>query len=62
MKLSMTYRVRTKGFNHIFNETVRLYRRRFFLRGCMQELRKQVSHLFNDSCADSRISGVFFLQ
>ena len=27
---------------------------------CIQELREQVSHLFNDSCADSRISGVFF--
>ena len=26
MKLSMTYRVRTRGFNHIFDETVRLYR------------------------------------
>ena len=38
MKLSMTYRVRTKGFNHIFNETVRLYRRAVsFFRGCMPE-------------------------
>ncbi len=36
MKLSMTYRVRTKGFNHIFNETVRLYRQAvsFFVDVC----------------------------
>ena len=39
MKLSMTYRVRTKGFNHIFNETVRLYRQAvsFFVDVCLKE-------------------------
>ena len=39
MKLSMTYRVRTKGFNHIFNETVRLYRQAvsFFVDVCLTE-------------------------
>ena len=35
MKLSMTYRVRTRGFNHIFDETVRLYRQALLLRGCL---------------------------
>ena len=39
MKLSMTYRIRTKGFNHIFNETVRLYRQAvsFFVDVCLKE-------------------------
>ena len=39
MKLSMTYSVRTKGFNHIFNETVRLYRQAvsFFVDVCLTE-------------------------
>ena len=39
MKLSMTYRVRTRGFNHIFDETVRLYRQAvsFFVDVCLTE-------------------------
>lgn len=39
MKLSMTYRVRVKGFNHIFDETVRLYRQAvsFFVDVCLTE-------------------------
>ena len=39
MKLSMTYRVRTKGFNHIFDETVCLYRQAvsFFVDVCLTE-------------------------
>ena len=39
MKLSMTYRVRTKGFNHIFDETVHLYRQAvsFFMDVCLKE-------------------------
>ena len=39
MKLSMTYRVRTKGFNHIFDKTVRLYRQAvsFFVDVCLKE-------------------------
>ena len=39
MKLSMTYRVRTRGFNHIFDETVRLYRQAvsFFVAVCLKE-------------------------
>ncbi len=49
MKLSMTYRVRTKGFNHIFNETVRLYRRAVsFLNGCMPEKNGTVFLSFRD--------------
>ena len=39
MKLSMTYRVRTRGFNHLFDETVRLYRQAvsFFVDVCLKE-------------------------
>ena len=39
MKLSMTYLVRTRGFNHIFDETVRLYRQAvsFFADVCLTE-------------------------
>ena len=39
MKLSMTYRVRTRGFNHLFDETVRLYRQAvsFFVDVCLTE-------------------------
>ena len=39
MKLSMTYHVRTRGFNHIFDETVRLYRQAvsFFVDVCLTE-------------------------
>ena len=39
MKLSMTYRVRTNGFNHVFDETVRLYRQAvsFFVDVCLTE-------------------------
>lgn len=39
MKLSRTYRVRTKGFNHIFDETVHLYRQAvsFFMDVCLKE-------------------------
>ena len=37
MKLSMAYRVRAKGFNHIFDETVHLYRQAvsFFMNVCL---------------------------
>ena len=39
MKLSMTYCVRTKGFNRVFDETVRLYRQAvsFFVAVCLKE-------------------------
>ena len=39
MKLSMTYSVRAKGFNHIFDETVCLYRQAvsFFVGVCLTE-------------------------
>ena len=39
MKLSMTYCVRTKGFNRVFDETVRLYRQAvsFFVDVCLTE-------------------------
>ena len=39
MKLSMTYRVRTRGFNRVFDETVRLYRQAvsFFVDVCLKE-------------------------
>ena len=39
MKLSMTYSVKTKRLNHIFMDTVRLYRQAvsFFMDVCLQE-------------------------